>query len=181
MGTSLPPMELLSAVPMIDDELEPDALPQPRDCRLGPQLRERFGTEPVRPCGTIKRRVPLRDRAVALACVEQSMKRGEPFVVEQSIRSIDSQPGAALVGVVERGRLVLFSAWYEHPSCDGWGNCRGGSTVIRRCERMSPAGRERHVQFGGEMPSDCDAQVHRCFQCERPRVVARCKFRDRTR
>jgi len=152
----------IEEVPLLAQDRGPDPVGAGRDCRLGPRLRERFRGARVRACGAVPRRAPFD-------------ARGEPFVVEQAIFGFDTEPSRGLVGVVERGRLVVYLASYDSALCTGaeCPNTESGTTIWR-CARLSPAGRERPLVAGIELRSACERDVTECFRCEAAREVERC-------
>ena len=131
----------------------------------------------VTPRATDLRRncAPFDERSASRACVEGALARGEPFVAEQAIFGLDTDPSRGLVGVVESGLLVVYLASFDSALCTG-ADCPNdeSGTTIWRCARLSPAGRERPIVAGIELSSACERNIADCFTCEAAQQVERC-------
>jgi len=136
-----------------------------RDCRPSVVVRRRFAGNQVMPCGPVS--VDAEPRAVANArgCVADALAHDQPFVLEQQVLGIDSSVARGLVGVIEDGRLVVYTTLYDSDPCGG--SCPDrGMTMVERCGRVT----------SGSNAAACAVDATRCFECVAPVSVEVCRF-----
>jgi len=135
-GTGLIPIE---KVPGVDREPLPGAK---HDCRISSVVRRRFARANVKPCGTFPLRetrdpaLDLKDDAKARMCIEAALAANQPFVAEKELQGTDSGVARAIVGVLEKGKLVKYYLNFDSNPCGG-GCPERGHTSVERCDTFA--------------------------------------------
>jgi len=145
-----------------------------RDCRPSAVARRRFAGAAVRACGVYDLATEAdwehaRDyKAVAkrvrplVDCAATAIAAKRPFVVEQQVAGTDSGVAYVLVGVLESGKLAIYSLSYDSNPCGG-GCPERGHTTVRRCDKAS------------EPPAAECAELVECFHCGGP-AIEECEY-----
>jgi hypothetical protein len=110
--------------------LIPEPYPKAKwDCSISSVVRRRFAGTSVKPCGVFPRRetteLEAQDDAKARTCIEAALAAKQPFEVEKEMRGEDSQVAHALVGVLEKAKLVMYVFSYVSNPCGGGFTVRG--------------------------------------------------------
>jgi hypothetical protein len=135
-----------------------------RDCHPSAVARRRFAGSVVRACGSLSivtdedwergrdYRAVARRLRPALDCASAAIAAHHPFIVEQQVAGTDSAVARGLVGVLEGGKLVVYSVHYDSNPCGG-GCPEDGHTTVMRCD-----------DHAATPDTDC-SEVDQCFHC----------------
>jgi hypothetical protein len=148
-------------------------IPQPYpkakwDCSISSVVRRRFAGTSVKPCGVFPRRetteLEAQDDTKARTCIEAALAAKQPFVVEKEVHGEDSQVAHALVGVLEKAKLVMYVFSYDSNPCGG-GCPERGHTIVERCE-----------SFALSDPACPSSSLFNCLECKPATLVDDCIF-----
>lgn len=135
-GAGMMPIE---KVPGFDREPLPGAK---HDCRISSVVRRRFAGAKVKPCGTFPLRetrdsaLDAKDDAKARTCIEAALVAQQAFVAEKELHGTDSGVARAIVGVLEKGKLVQYYLGFDSNPCGG-GCPERGHTTVERCDTFA--------------------------------------------
>ena len=163
-ASTLDGLVAIAAIPRLPYDRGPAPDGVERDCRLGNVVRKRFGRERVRSCGELDRGADESSRNHAAACMTDAIRAGTPFFFEMQFMGTDSVPMSAVIGIRERGELVVYRAFYDSDPCGG-GCMNKGGTGISRCRSVTL------VPTRG-----CEGDPSFCFTCDDAQQVDGCKF-----
>jgi hypothetical protein len=150
-----------------------------QDCRPSQVARRRFAGIAMRACGPFDPTAGsdwehARDYTWVAAklrpridCAVAAIAAQRPFILEERVPGTDSAVADSVVGVLEHGKLVVYSLRYDSNPCGG-GCPDRGHTDVYRCEQAT-----------SEAPAATCAQPAECFHCGLETVDA-CAFGRRT-